>query len=135
MKRFYFIKISKSKKDFVKLSSTDLVGAWCEIAKIVDSMSDYVKDHYDSLWLAEAEENEHGVVEDTISYHVDFREGERFSDQLKYHLEKNGLSQAKAAELLFVPLRTFESWVQGKRKPPIYIRPLILKELLLQAKK
>lgn len=42
---------------------------------------------------------------------------------------KIGLTQKQAAEFLEVPLRTWEDWEAGKRKPPIWAEKLIINKL------
>lgn len=41
------------------------------------------------------------------------------------------LSQAKAAELIGVPKRTWEDWEAERRHPPKYVEKLIVDKLLL----
>ena len=40
------------------------------------------------------------------------------------------LSQAKAAELIGVPKRTWEDWEAGRRTPPDYVERLIVEKLI-----
>ena len=51
-----------------------------------------------------------------------------FSDVLKQRKEL-GLSQTAISKKLHIPLRTWESWEVGKRKPPEYVIELILYRL------
>ena len=42
-----------------------------------------------------------------------------FAEQLREARKQKGLTQRKAAELLSVPLRTYESWECDNRTPPL----------------
>ncbi len=49
-------------------------------------------------------------------------------DRLK--IARSTLSQAKAAEQLGIPLRTWEDWERGVRTPPEYVVAMIEKLLI-----
>ena len=40
-----------------------------------------------------------------------------------------GLTQAEMSELLEIPKRTIEDWETCKRKPPVYVERLVIREL------
>ncbi len=40
-----------------------------------------------------------------------------------------GLTQAQVCEILEIPMRTWQSWEQGKRECPQWCKRLLLKEL------
>jgi DNA-binding transcriptional regulator YiaG len=48
---------------------------------------------------------------------------------LKAARTEKGLSQARAAELLEIPKRTWEQWETGDRTPPAYVLRLVIHEL------
>jgi DNA-binding transcriptional regulator YiaG len=50
-------------------------------------------------------------------------------DDLKKVRAEKGLSQAKAAELLEIPKRTWEDWERGISTPPSYTLRLVIREL------
>jgi DNA-binding transcriptional regulator YiaG len=50
-------------------------------------------------------------------------------EDLKKARAEKGLSQAKAAELLEIPKRTWEDWERGKSAPPSYTLRLVIREL------
>jgi DNA-binding transcriptional regulator YiaG len=50
-------------------------------------------------------------------------------EDLKKVRTGKGLSQAKAAELLEVPKRTWEDWERGISTPPSYTLRLVIREL------
>ena len=49
---------------------------------------------------------------------------------IKEAREYANLTQAKMSELLEIPKRTIEDWENERRKPPIYVEKLIVKELV-----
>ena len=51
------------------------------------------------------------------------------SDEIKQLREKTGMSKAKFAVHLGIPLRTIEDWEAGRRTPPEYIPRLISYQL------
>ena len=59
-----------------------------------------------------------------------------FSEKLKEARKKTGLSQTSAGELFNppIPLRTWQHWELGSRKPPAWAEELII-EHLIDAKK
>lgn len=52
-----------------------------------------------------------------------------FSKELKELRLEKGLTQKSLSELLEVPKRTIESWESGDRKPPEYVKKLIIEKL------
>lgn len=52
-----------------------------------------------------------------------------FKDKLKQARLKTGLSQAKLADALGVPLRTYESWERGLRTPAVYVQTALLQQI------
>lgn len=52
-----------------------------------------------------------------------------FREQLRTAREMRGLTQRKAAELLSVPLRTYEDWERGLRTPPTYTQEAMISEM------
>lgn len=48
-----------------------------------------------------------------------------FNDIINLRKEK-GLSQRELSEMLHIPLRTWENWESGIRKPPQYLIDLIM---------
>lgn len=53
---------------------------------------------------------------------------------IKEARENANLTQAKMSELLEIPKRTIEDWENGRRKPPVYVEKLVIKELIRIAK-
>lgn len=41
----------------------------------------------------------------------------------------SGLSQIEMAKVLEIPRRTIEEWEANRRKPPIYVEKLVIREL------
>lgn len=48
---------------------------------------------------------------------------------IKEARKKAGLSQARMSEILKIPKRTIENWETGERKPPEYVKRLVINEL------
>lgn len=51
------------------------------------------------------------------------------NNEIKAARKAAKLSQAEMSERLEIPLRTIEDWETGKRKPPDYVKRLIINEL------
>lgn len=54
---------------------------------------------------------------------------------LKETIKSLVISQQKAADIVGMPLRTLESWLGGKRKPPEWVERLVIEKLLSSDKK
>lgn len=54
--------------------------------------------------------------------------------QLKEIREIHGLSQQELSDHFHIPKRTIENWEEGKRRPPIYVKLMIAKILMLEKK-
>lgn len=52
-----------------------------------------------------------------------------FSERFKEARAETGLSGAKLAERMLIPIRTLENWESGVRTPPVYVQRLVLNEL------
>lgn len=48
---------------------------------------------------------------------------------LKEAREKAGISKTEMARKLEIPIRTIEDWEAGRRKPPEYVKRLVIREL------
>lgn len=59
----------------------------------------------------------------------------RMESELKKTRIHCGYTQKSASELIGVPLRTWENWESGIRKPPNYVAKLIIEELKRQSAK
>ena len=64
---------------------------------------------------------------------IEMEEGRmmEFSEKLRAARKETGLSQTSAGELFNppIPLRTWQSWEEGKRNPPAWAEELILERL------
>ena len=52
-----------------------------------------------------------------------------FKDELRAVISNSNITQKKASEILGVPLRSVESWVEGKRVPDKFKQQMIIKML------
>lgn len=52
-----------------------------------------------------------------------------FSERFKEARAETGLSGAKLAERMLIPIRTLENWESGVRTPPPYVQRFVLNEL------
>lgn len=50
-------------------------------------------------------------------------------ESIKEALKRLGLTQAKASEIIGMPLSTMEGWCRGLRTPPDYVERLVIAEL------
>lgn len=56
-------------------------------------------------------------------------------NEIKQARTEAGLTQKEVAELLNIPQKSYENWEQGRYKPPVYTKNLIIEKLHQIAKK